>query len=64
MVHIQATFILVSPKYWVFLDKDNVPSAYKKWTSVPHQVQEVTPADIKEHLGIARTSDDESDDAP
>ncbi|XP_076464368.1 ATP-dependent RNA helicase DHX58-like isoform X2 [Babylonia areolata] len=47
----KADFILVSPKYWVFLDKEGVPSAYKKWTQVPHQIAEVSPADIKEHLG-------------
>ena len=57
----QAWFIMVSPKYWVFLDKDNMPTVYKKWTKVPYHIEEVSPTDIKEHLGIQRNDDEEED---
>ncbi|KAL8578671.1 hypothetical protein ACOMHN_007129 [Nucella lapillus] len=54
----KANFILASPKYWVFLDKNGERSNYKKWNQVPHHIAEVSPADIKKHLG----QDDEDDD--
>ena len=56
---VQARFIMVSPKYWVFLDKENRPASYKKWTSVPHHIEEVSPADIMKHLGINKDDDEE-----
>jgi len=55
---VQARFIMVSPKYWVFLDKDNMPTVYKKWNKVPYHIEEVSPADIMEH----KRNDDEEDD--
>lgn len=56
----QASFILVSPKYWVFVDKTGNPSLHKQWKQVPYQVEDVTPEDIKMHLH--RESEEEEEE--
>ncbi|KAK7110320.1 ATP-dependent RNA helicase DHX58-like [Littorina saxatilis] len=60
LLYKKARFIIVSPKYWVFLDKKNEPSTYKQWTKVPYHIDEFTSNDLRVHLGIAGSSGDDS----